>query len=137
MGHKEGQGCLEVTQHPCEGLSQLPFSKAQPVGCPGRPSPLPSLPGLRVSTYNSFKGCFNASLDEMLPTFQGQMPPAMIGINGSGKLEGGPERDRVAPRKPSVCARGLRALTFHSPSSGCVSCTWELPWELRVWEGSM
>lgn len=58
----------------------------------------------------------------------------VIGINGAV----GPERGRVALRQPSVRVHGeLWVLTFHSPSSGWVSCTGELPWELRVWEGSM
>lgn len=35
-----------------------------------------------------------------------------------------------------ICTYVRGVLTFHSPSSGCVSCTGELPWELRVWEGS-
>ena len=35
-----------------------------------------------------------------------------------------------------VCGGGRGGLlTFHSPSSGWVSCTRELPGELRVWEG--
>lgn len=35
-----------------------------------------------------------------------------------------------------VEALGASILTFHSPSSGWVSCGGEPPWELRVFEGS-
>lgn len=43
----------------------------------GEPSPLTSLPGLRVRTYdNTLKGCLSASWDEVLTTFQWQMPPS-------------------------------------------------------------
>lgn len=64
-----------------------------------------------------------------------------IKINGSDELESRAQREWGVPQGSPLCVcvcmcTGGGLLTFHSPSSGWVSCTGELPWELRVWEGS-
>lgn len=67
-------------------------------------------------------------------TDSSQLPT--LRISGSDEQES--EARGGGGSEASLCVRTHMhgVLTFHSPSSGWVSCTGELPWELRVWEGS-
>lgn len=51
-------------------------------------------------------------------------------------LEGKANYLLMTPITRCVWALVASILTFHSPSSGWVSCGGEPPWELRVFEGS-
>ena len=101
------------------------------------------LSGLGVTTYNTLNGHLTTCWDGEFTTLQWQVPPNFPRLGSKDqvnwRVESGAHSKVGVPRGSPVCVcvcTGGGLLTLHSPSSGWVSCTGELPWELRVWEGS-